>query len=85
MFGSGFKKVYTLCENSNVKVDYDIDSYGFSFIFYRGNEESADRTNLELILKMVLKDMFLVSVFKTADRNNKYTVFSSVCVISDAC
>lgn len=41
MFGSGFKKVYTLCESSNVKVDYDIDSYGFSFIFYRGNEESA--------------------------------------------
>lgn len=39
MFGSGFKKVYELCENAHVKVDYDLDTYGFTFIFLRDNSD----------------------------------------------
>lgn len=33
MFGSGFKKVYGLCDDAGVPVKYDLDPYGFSFIF----------------------------------------------------
>lgn len=35
MFGSGFKKVYSLCEEADIKVSYDLDPYGFSFLFHR--------------------------------------------------
>ena len=35
MFGSGFKKVYSLCNAERIKVKYDLDPYGFSFFFLR--------------------------------------------------
>ncbi len=38
MFGSGFKKVYALCEESGVEVRYDLNPYGFSFVFLRQGE-----------------------------------------------
>lgn len=38
MFGSGFKKVYSLCNDKKVKVEYEINDDGFFFIFYRHNE-----------------------------------------------
>lgn len=41
MFGSGFKKVYGLCEEAGVKVRYDLDPYGFSFVFERNNGEPS--------------------------------------------
>ena len=37
MFGSGFKKVYGLCEAEGIKVRYDLDPYGFSFFFLRNS------------------------------------------------
>ncbi|MCR5296031.1 MAG: winged helix-turn-helix transcriptional regulator [Clostridiales bacterium] len=37
MFGSGFKKVYTICRQSSVKTEYKSGHGGFSFIFIRGN------------------------------------------------
>ncbi len=40
MFGSGFKKVYDLCQAANVKVSYDLDNFGFSFIFERKSDEN---------------------------------------------
>lgn len=40
MFGSGFKKVYDLCEAADVDVGYDLDSFGFSFIFKRKSDEN---------------------------------------------
>ena len=37
MFGSGFKKVYTICRQSGVKTEYRSGYGGFSFIFIRDN------------------------------------------------
>lgn len=47
MFGSGFKKVYELCENAHVKVDYDLDTYGFTFIFLRNNLDNASPASIK--------------------------------------
>lgn len=44
MFGSGFKKVYDLCNESKVKVGYDLDSYGFSFFFFRKSDENSSNS-----------------------------------------
>ena len=35
IFGSGFRKVYTLCDKYSVRVDAENESDGFSFVFYR--------------------------------------------------
>lgn len=35
--GSGFKKVYSLCKQEDIKVDYRTLETGFTFIFYRKN------------------------------------------------
>lgn len=35
--GSGFQKVDKLCSSINLSWNYNIDNYGFSFIFYRTN------------------------------------------------
>ena len=40
MFGSGFKKVFKLCEENNVKFESIEMDDGFSFIFYRKNENN---------------------------------------------
>lgn len=49
MFGSGFKKVYDLCKAADVKVSYDLDNFGFSFIFgrksYENNHHSSKKNN----------------------------------------
>lgn len=35
IFGSGFRKVYALCDKDNVKVEAAYENDGFSFSFYR--------------------------------------------------
>ncbi len=45
MFGSGFKKVYSLCKSENVEVKYDIDPYGFSFFFLRNSSDISSVNN----------------------------------------
>lgn len=35
MFGSGFKKVFSSCEQNDIKFAYESNEDGFSFIFYR--------------------------------------------------
>lgn len=46
MFGSGFKKVYELCESADVKVSYDLDNFGFSFIFERKSDKNKPYTSI---------------------------------------
>lgn len=40
LFGSGFRKVYALCDKYSVRVDAESENDGFSFIFYRDNESA---------------------------------------------
>ena len=35
VFGSGFRKVYALCDKDNIKVEAIYENDGFSFLFYR--------------------------------------------------
>ena len=46
MFGSGFKKVYSLCESEGIKVKYDLDPYGFSFFFLRNSDSVPSKVLL---------------------------------------
>ncbi len=34
-FGTGFKRVFELCDKNNIKYDYGTDGFGFYFEFYR--------------------------------------------------
>lgn len=46
MFGSGFKKVYDLCDADGIKVKYDLDPYGFSFFFLRNSDNVQSKVPL---------------------------------------
>lgn len=46
MFGSGFKKVYGLCDAEGIKVKYDLDPYGFSFFFLRNSDNVQSKVPL---------------------------------------
>lgn len=37
IFGSGFRKVFSLCDKYNIKINSVSDNGGFSFLFYRDN------------------------------------------------
>ncbi len=37
-FGSGFKRIDSLCKDSKVKYSYEANEYGFKLIFYRKND-----------------------------------------------
>lgn len=50
MFGSGFKKVYSLCEAEGVNVKYDFDPYGFSFFFLRNKDGTTSYTTSDVSL-----------------------------------
>lgn len=58
MFGSGFKKVYSLCKDRNIRVGYESNSDGFSFIFYRNN------VTLNPIVKLTTNDYKVLNLLK---------------------
>lgn len=41
VFGSGFRKVYALCDKGNIKVEATYENDGFSFSFYRDIESHS--------------------------------------------
>lgn len=43
--GSGFKRVYSLCNENSVNCDYILDDYGFSFVFYRKEKYISEGNN----------------------------------------
>ena len=51
IFGSGFRKVYALCDSSNVKVESTSENGGFSFTFYRDNKAHGHVTKNVTIKK----------------------------------
>lgn len=44
VFGTGFKRVFELCDRNNIKYNYGTDGFGFYFEFYR-NKVSYDTLN----------------------------------------
>lgn len=78
MFGSGFKKVYDLCESAGVKVKYDLDPYGFSFFFLRNSspvlpsnslsEEDSWMSDVDRSVFSLLKEKPNISSKEIAER-----------------
>lgn len=62
-FGTGFERVYSTCNENNIKVDYIKNELGFKFIFYRSKFGSANKLSKseEKIIKLLLD-------------NSKYTI-----------
>ena len=69
-FGSGFKRIDSLCKNANVKYSYEASELGFKLIFNRNNQYNviyadetigADLNNTE------------EAVYRLLIKNNKYT------------
>jgi len=66
MFGSGFKKVFSLCKEKNIKVDYESNTDGFSFTFYR-NLVTLNVTNnvtLNTSIKLATNDFKVLNLLK---------------------
>ena len=49
-FGSGFKRINSLCKDAKIKFSYEIDEAGFTFIIHRkkAGEISSNKTNVTL-------------------------------------
>ena len=39
IFGSGFRKVFSLCEKYGIRIESSSEHDGFSFVFYRDNSD----------------------------------------------
>lgn len=48
IFGSGFRKVYSVCEKLNIKTTSSSENGGFSFIFYRNDNKTSVTTNVTI-------------------------------------
>ena len=66
MFGSGFKKVYSLCKDRNIRVGYESNSDGFSFVFYRNNVtlNVTENVTLNPIVKLTTNDYKVLNLLK---------------------
>ena len=45
VFGSGFRKVYALCDKYDIKVESSFENDGFSFVFFRDKYSDDDTKN----------------------------------------
>ena len=62
-FGSGFKRVYALCNAENVSCSYEKTPIGFSFIFLRNDPNaprnvSEPRQNISVVLSKTEKAVY---------------------------
>lgn len=48
VFGSGFRKVYALCDKYGIKVSSQSDNGGFSFVFYRDKRDDNVTANVSI-------------------------------------
>ena len=66
MFGSGFKKVFSLCNKNGVKFDYESNEDGFSFVFYRSNVTLNVTKNVTLknAVRLISNDYKVLNVLK---------------------
>ena len=53
-FGSGFRRINSLCQDSNVRYSYEQTSNGFKFILYRNRSISIDEEQKTLDLRLGL-------------------------------
>ena len=44
-FGSGFKRINSLCKDAGVKYSYEFSDNGFTFVFYRKTKNVSVRQN----------------------------------------
>lgn len=44
-FGSGFKRINSLCKDAKIRYSYQVSDFGFTFIIYRNTESSAKKIN----------------------------------------
>jgi len=44
-FGSGFKRINSLCKDAKIRYSYQVSDFGFTFIIYRNTESIAKKIN----------------------------------------
>ena len=66
LFGSGFRKVYALCDKNNVRVEPSFENDGFAFIFYRDTNQKHVTRNVTINVT-------------NPDENSQKTVEATVC------
>ena len=44
-FGSGFKRINSLCKDAKIRCSYQVSDFGFTFIIYRSTESIAKKIN----------------------------------------
>lgn len=61
-FGSGFKRINSLCKDANVKYSYEISENGFMFVFFRKTQTAASQNDM-------MESIFIESVTENVTEN----------------
>lgn len=75
-FGSGFKRINSLCKDAKIKFSYDIDEAGFTFIIHRkkAGEISSNKTNVTVnVPENVTLNKMEKLVYQLLSSNPQYT------------
>lgn len=74
-FGSGFERVFSLCNKDNVKYSYINNEYGFTFIFNRKeNFLSKDEVDIVSNYKKLDLNKFEKMLLEIVNKNNYITI-----------
>lgn len=75
-FGSGFKRINSLCKDAKIKFSYEIDEEGFTFIIHRkkAGEISSNKTNVTVnVPENVTLNKMEKLVYQLLSSNPQYT------------
>jgi len=80
MFGSGFKKVFSLCKEKNIKFDYESNTDGFSFTFYRNvvTLNVINNVTLNTSIKLTTNDFKVLSLLKNNANQTREQLASQI-------
>ena len=63
-FGSGFKRIHSLCTDAGIKYSYENGKNGFKFVLYRPQLQS-DMMNVTLDVTLNATEMLIYNLLKT--------------------
>lgn len=72
-FGSGFKRINSLCKDAKIRYSYQVSDFGFTFIIYRNTESSAKKINDNDVTANVTLNKTEQAVYNLLVINQNYT------------
>ena len=73
-WGTGIKRVYSLCNKSNIKVTFENEKFGYNFAFFRDNlgvDLGVDLSETEFSIYSLIKSNEKITTLELAERTFK--------------